>query len=174
MIDSLILRFLEMPRAADGEDVIGLSDFDVLLTQPRQFQVDHISVLGLVNFRGRRPGGRLRQPPRDAAVDQTHIELVDFALHQAHRIDSLRQWETGFFDVDLRSGKPGKLLIYVFDVRQNLVIRIHSHKYLRSIPTGPRKCKARRLVRRKSSQVWSHVCPELTYSQKLAQKHAHD
>src|SRR5215475_3574323 len=173
MINGLLTRFLETPRAADREDVIGLSNFDVLLAQPRKFQIDHISVLSLVNFRGRRPGGRLRQPPRDAAVDQTHIELVDFALHQGHRIDPFRQWETGFFDVDLRSWKPGKLLIYIFDVRQNLVIGIHSHKYLRSIPTGPRECKAKRLVRRKSSQVWSHICHELTYSQRLAQKHAH-
>src|SRR5499426_194015 len=167
------MRLPEATGAADRDDVIGLSNFYILLAQPRQFQIDHISVLGLVNFRGRRPGGRLRQPPRDAAVDQTHIELVDFALHQSHRIDPFRQWETGFFDVDLRSGKPGKLLIYIFDVRQNLVIGIHSHKSLRSIPTAPRECKAKRLVRRKSSQVWSHVCPELTYSQKLAQKHAH-
>src|SRR6266545_3357920 len=100
------MRFLEMPSAADSEDVIGLSNFDVLLTQPRQF-----------------------------------------------RIDPFGKWETGFFDVDLRSGKPGKLLIYIFDVRQNLVIGIHSHKSLRSIPTGPRECKAKRLVRRKSSRV---------------------
>src|SRR5262249_32499956 len=102
VIQGLLVRFLETPRATRREYVIGLSHLDVFLAQTGQVQIHPESVRVLKNSRRGRPGGRLQKPPRDAAVDQTHIELVDLALYQGYRIDPLGQRVTRFFYVDLR------------------------------------------------------------------------
>ena len=72
-----------------------------------KLEADEISVSGLADFCGRRPGGQLGKPDRDPAVHKVDIQVIDFSLHGIYRVAVSRQRKARVLQVNLRRRQYG-------------------------------------------------------------------